>query len=463
MRKKVGIFGLGKTGIASYQTLSKTMDVICYDDSLTSRNDFASKYNSCAIVNITDKRWKRLHSIIMSPGISHKHKIFHIANNSCVPIVSDIDAFFELVKASGRISQPPCFVSITGTNGKSTTTKLIANILQTNYYDNAAGGNLGLPTLSMPCDKSYYILELSSFQLDLIKIFKTNIAILLNITPDHLDRYKDMNNYINSKKKIFTLFSDSKNSKVNISHGIISVDSDITRKMFTEVSKVNKIIPISTVTMQDQGIYVSETNIYDKIFNPITLELSHNKCLQGGHNRENIAASYAACRILGLTPKMIIKGLCSFQGIAHRMQYIGQHDGNFNNIIHFYNDSKATNVDAASKSIGALKNIYWILGGIAKENDLSRLYQYFGNIKSAYIFGQDKELLAKSLENRLQFKIHDNLEIAFFYALNDAMKDKSDMTNILLAPAASSLDQFKNFEERGELFMKLCNTIGVYK
>ena len=299
----------------------------------------------------------------------------------------------------------------------------------------------------MELSKSGYVLELSSFQLDLLKSFKAKIAVLLNITPDHLDRHQTMDLYIAAKKKIFERMDKD-------SFGIINVDNDISRKVFLELKNESRInlIPISTCKILDKGISILNSKIYDNISEKLIIDLPPNKYLQGIHNLENIAASYAACRTIDINPEQIITSINTFQGLPHRMHYIGIIKG-----INFYNDSKATNVQAASMSIGALDNIYWLAGGVAKEGGIEQLESLFNKIKKAYLFGQDKELFAKTLKNKVDFEICQNLEQAFNFAFIDAIKSTDKLKNILLAPACASYDQFKNFEQRGELFTKLCH------
>ncbi|WP_375330978.1 UDP-N-acetylmuramoyl-L-alanine--D-glutamate ligase [Candidatus Tisiphia endosymbiont of Oplodontha viridula] len=445
--KNIGIVGLGKTGIAAWKVLNKVAKVICYDQAKSSRDAFTKIYGSDSLVSLSDLQWQNLDKILLSPGIPLSHDIVTMANSYNIPITSDIDLLFEEV----RLREPEAanFIGITGTNGKSTTTALTSHILQSCGFDYQVGGNIGFPVLAMRLDSKGYVLELSSFQLDLLNSFKAKIVVLLNITQDHLDRHNNMQGYIAAKKKIFDRIDKD-------SFAIISVDHEITKNIFLELQKENRtnVVPISTYEILNKGISICNNIIYDNIFEPITINLHNNNYLQGIHNQENIAASYAVCRIIGAMPEQIIAAIGLFKGLPHRMQYVGTMQG-----ISFYNDSKATNGIAASKSISSLDNIYWLAGGIAKEGGITELEPWFYKIRKAYLFGQDKDIFASFLNGKVDYQICQDLTEAFNSAFKDAMEDMGGIKNILLAPACASYDQFKNFEERGELFIKLYNAI----
>ncbi|WP_375359366.1 UDP-N-acetylmuramoyl-L-alanine--D-glutamate ligase [Candidatus Tisiphia endosymbiont of Neophilaenus lineatus] len=452
--KKIGIVGLGKTGIAAWEVLNKVAKVICYDQAKSSRDAFTKIYGSDSLVSLSDLQWQNLDKILLSPGIPLSHDIVTMADSYNIPITSDIDLLFEEVRL--REAEAANFIGITGTNGKSTTTALTGHILQSCGFDYQVGGNIGFPVLAMRLDSKGYVLELSSFQLDLLNSFKAKIVVLLNITQDHLDRHNNMQGYIAAKKKIFDRMDKD-------SFTIISVDNEITKNISLELQKENRtnVVPISTYEILNKGVSICNNIIYDNIFEPITINFHNNNYLQGIHNQENIAASYAACRIIGARPEQIIAAIGLFKGLPHRMQYVGTIYSDHLSKINFYNDSKATNSIAASKSIAALDNIYWLAGGMAKEGGITNLEPWFNKIHKAYLFGQDKELFASSLKGKVDYQICQDLTEAFNFAFRDAMEE-GGIKNILLAPACASYDQFKNFEERGELFIKLYNIIATH-
>lgn len=446
--KKIGIFGLGKTGISSYLALNKiASEIICYDENINSRKNFLSTYSNSNLADLSDPRWQKLDKIILSPGISLSHEIVKLANSYNISITSDIELLFEEYPKAN-------FIAITGTNGKSTTVSLTSYILQSCGLDYPACGNIGTPVLSMDNEYPGYVLELSSFQLDLLQNFKAKIAVLLNITKDHIDRHGSMENYIFAKSKIFNRMDKD-------SFAIINVDNEINNDIFQKLVEKNttNLIAISTSKILERGISIVDNILYDNI-KKITLDLPNNKYLQGRHNKENIAASYAACRVIGIAPEEILASVSKFQGLPHRMQYIGNIIGDKGE-IGFYNDSKATNAEAASKSIEALDNIYWLAGGIAKEGGIIELEPLFHKIHKAYLFGEDKENFALTLKGKVDFQICFDLMESFNSALREAQKDTNNIKNILLAPACASFDQFKNFEERGELFIKLFNANNI--
>jgi UDP-N-acetylmuramoylalanine--D-glutamate ligase len=435
-KQKIGIFGLGKTGISVYEAMSSEAEIIVYDDVESSREMFAGLYGEKFLAPLFDVKWQNLDKIILSPGVSLEHEIVRLAKIYNIPIISDIDLLFEKSKGLN-------FIAVTGTNGKSTTTSLISYILSSNNHNYPAAGNIGVPVLQAQATPEGYVLELSSFQLDLVRIFTAKIAVLLNITPDHLDRYKNMEAYIAAKCKIFDRMSSG-------SYAIINVDDHHCREIFFKLKQNINLIPFSVTKILEKGISIISNRIYDSVFTNTNFALPFNKGLQGIHNYENIAAAYAAVSIFGLNSAQILESIKQFQGLPHRMQYIGSLKQ-----INFYNDSKATNSCAASKSIQALDNIYWLAGGVPKAGGIEDLNSLFSHIKKAYLFGQAKEIFAKTLENKVNFEIYENLEEAFEGAFKDAYKDTAEIKNILFAPATASYDQFKNFEERGELFIKL--------
>ncbi len=433
--QKIGIFGLSKTGISAYEYLKQDNQLVCYDDSAANRQEFVDKFGLSELKNIDNSIWTELDYIVLSPGVPlhfpAPHAIVKLAKKYNIPLTSDIDLLY---KARPKAK----YIAITGTNGKSTTTALIAHILGNDFI---ACGNIGVPALNLVKDVdshlrgndiegrrngSYlgYVVELSSYQLDLIDAFRPSIAVLLNITPDHIDRHGSFENYITAKKKIWHNMGEN-------DYLIICVDNEITRRIYEEIKGEAKfkIIPISS--------------------SAITPTLPHNPYLLGDHNRENMLAATAVAKIMGLSDEEISARIKTFIGLKHRMQFIR----NYQN-IDFYNDSKATNAESASKSLAALDNIYWLAGGVAKEGGIESLISLFPKIKKAYLFGQAKIEFAKTLDSKVDYVIMDDMEEALKLATTDALKDKAK-ANILLAPACASFDQFKNFEHRGDEFIKM--------
>tara|TARA_B110000503_G_scaffold17500_1_gene25449 strand:+ start:2612 stop:3922 length:1311 start_codon:yes stop_codon:yes gene_type:complete len=427
--KKIGIFGLGISGISSFNFLEKQENtIICWDDSETNRNKFKQKY----LFPLSDPVWQNLDKIIISPGIPNSHAIFLLALKYNILISSDIEVFLETNYDSE-------IIIITGTNGKSTVTSLIGHILTENKLDYHIGGNIGLPVLSLPQHAKGYILELSSFQLDLLHSINPTIAVLLNLTPDHLDRHKTYSAYCKAKEK--ALLGDGLK--------IIGTNSKDSKNLYDKMFKSSEknLIPINLPS----GICCNSTKLTDNFFDLQSYNLPELKNLVGQHNYENIASAFGVCRALGISGEDIIKHLSGFKGLPHRMQFIGKHKH-----ISFYNDSKATNVSSAIASLSVLDNIFWLAGGVFKEKNLLAIEKFLKNIKKVYLFGKSRVLFKEYLEGKIDYIIFETMEEAFNAAVNDAILEKKP-ANILLAPACASFDQFNNFEDRGNKFINFYN------
>lgn len=435
--KKFGIFGLSRTGIATYKALlSKCTKLICYDDSKENRDKFVKEFGAQNLISIEEKDWHDLDEIILSPGVPTSlpkpHKIANIAEEYNIQIISDIDLLF-------RNKNNAFYICITGTNGKSTTTSLIHHILKNAGQDFDIGGNIGKAVMDMDNDSKGFVLELSSYQIELTNQFKPDIGIMLNITPDHLDRHGTMENYKNIKTRLLA----------NSDKAIISIDDEIMKTIFENF--VNKALAISLEQNVEYGISILNNKIIDleaKLY-----DLPFNKSLQGIHNQQNIAASFAAAQLLRIKTNKILDAIKSFQGLPHRMEYLGKQ-----NNIEFYNDSKATNAESTSHALSSLENIIWIAGGVAKDGGIESLRQYSSNISKAYFFGEAKAEFEKQWNNITPVQKCNNLDEAFELSYKEAASN-AEPSVILLSPASASFDQYKNFEERGYHFKKLYDKI----
>jgi UDP-N-acetylmuramoylalanine--D-glutamate ligase len=466
--KKLGIVGLGVTGISCYKKLIDSAKIICFDDNKLNLENFIKIYGNENIKPIEDSSWNDLDFIILSPGIPinypKPHPIVTIAKQNNIEIISDIDLLY-LENPNKK------FIAITGTNGKSTITSLIHHITKNCGLNYALCGNIGIPALSLEDNYDGYIIELSSFQLEIIKYLKLDIAIISNISPDHLDRYKDLDSYVETKMRIFDICTGEKIMKINSlvpdkynNTDLISF-SRLNQPYEFEGSRTASLFNIGAawrspkicmdhLKMGNGMIYkISRTtksyNIELPENNIIILEdnLLQNKMLM-----ENYSYAYIVSKILGLNDEEILESAKSFKPLKHRMEFVGRYEN-----IDFYNDSKATNIDAGLQSISSLNDIFWLAGGISKNNQYDALTQYLKNIKKAYLFGQSKYEIADFLKDKLDFIICENMESAFNFALKDAILEKQ--ANILLAPLCSSFDQFKNFEDRGDQFIEMFNKI----
>lgn len=439
--KKIGIFGLARTGIASYRALRGICkQLIVWDDSEKNRASFKEEFGISALISIEEDVWKDLDEIVLSPGVPTKlpkpHRIAEIAKEYKIKLISDLDLLYR-AKGNKKL------IAVTGTNGKSTTSALIHYIVSQSGYKWDLGGNIGNAALNMDQNAVGYIIEASSFQLELSKEFKADIGVLLNITPDHLDRHGTMEEYIRVKKSLID------NAEVSV----IGMDSEATRKIYDEHKISMNLTPISVKEIFDNGVNIKDGVLYDNIGSNSTYNLVTNENLKGQHNLENIAASYAICRNLGLEPEFILKNIATFKGLPHRLQYLGNKMG-----IDFYNDSKATNMESVRRAVEGLSNIYLLAGGVRKEDGIDSLLDLKEHIEHAYFYGEAAQSFGKEAGDAIEHGIYNTLEESFNEALKNAAKDK-DRAVILLSPGCASFDQFKDFEDRGYRFIELYDKI----
>lgn len=452
-RKLVGVFGLGKTGKSTiYSLIGKDTDIIVWDDDENNRqawlNELKPEYIALGLdrllANLDDSRWRLMNVLILSPGIAtfypKPHKVVEIAREINCEITCDIELLY-------RTCMNAKYIGVTGTNGKSTTTSLIAHILKSVGLYVEMGGNIGLPVLYLQplTAQGIYVLELSSYQLELLQDTKFNIAVLLNITKDHLDRYMNMDHYIESKLRIFAHQKEYDIAIINVDNAITR---DIYNNLYSNPARLAKTIPISTEQKVAGGVSIIENTLYNDLNgNSDQYLLNDLQYLPGKHNKENIAASFAVAALHDIEVPIILEAIFSFKGLNHRLQFIA----NIGNIT-FINDSKATNAEAAEKALLSFENIYWIAGGVPKEGGIDILIPLFYKIRHAFLIGQAEDMFFNVLskQNVNTSKCH-TLENAFNLAVKLAQTENKEVV-ILLSPAAASLDQWHNFEERGDMF-----------
>ncbi len=444
--KKIGIFGLGKTGTGCLKALLNTnAQVTAWDNNkqrfLDLKNDISSdkKIYFSDVIDPIDV--KKLDFVIVSPGIPYKypnpHKIFTICQKHNIPIVTDIDLLFKACPKAN-------YIGITGTNGKSTTTSLTNHIIQSNNYKSALGGNIGIPALNLPNfnnNNEHYILELSSYQLDLMLNYKFNIAALLSITPDHLDRYESFEDYKSAKLRIF-------NNQKHNDFAIISLNNHINQDIYNQliIKRNQKIIPTSNQQLFKKGVSVIKDKLYDNYFENQAFNLDLPSSLIGVHNAENIAIAYTIAKVIKLNSKQIIRNFSTFIGLSHRMELFLKTEK-----LSFINDSKATNIASTKEALSSFKDIHWIAGGIFKERNLEGLNSSLKEVRHCYLIGQDYEKFIPLLKkNKIPYSICNNLKNSI-----QEIKNTVKSGTILLSPCCASFDQWKNFEERGNAFKNL--------
>tara|TARA_B100001123_G_scaffold234862_1_gene263455 strand:+ start:118 stop:1440 length:1323 start_codon:yes stop_codon:yes gene_type:complete len=420
--KKIAIYGMGLTGCSAAKVLKKLgAKVYCWDDNAKIRKklkkfDFSfSKFWSNK--NLIDK-------IVLSPGIDIKKcKINNFLKKNLNKIITDLDLFFDLNKNS-------MIISITGTNGKSTTCKIIEKILKTAKYNVKTVGNIGNPILSLRTAKkrSVFILEVSSYQLQYSKLFHSKHAAILNISPDHLERHKNIKNYIRIKSRIFFAQNSSDYSYINLKNKY--------SKSIMSIFKAKKL--------KSKLVSINESD-YDFLIKKI-----NNKYFQSRGNVENMIFAYKIAKNLKVSDKIIVEGLNKFKGLPHRQEIVFS-----DKKLLCINDSKATSFDACLQSLSNYNEIYWIVGGLPKYQDHFYLKNVKNKIVKAYIIGKRISFFRKQIKNGISFTISGNIQNAINNIYNDLKFSNNSRKTILLSPAAASFDQFKNFENRGDHFKNL--------
>ena len=433
------IYGLNKSGLSLINHLSKTSEsFIAWDDNEKRRQKISLTFKDIVFKHPEDLNLSKVKEAFITPGISLNDKKILRLRDKKINLYRDLEFYSKLLSNQEVIA-------ITGTNGKSTTTKLIGDVIKSNKLNCFVGGNIGRPLVdfkNINDDSNYHVIELSSFQLESAPSFYSHISILLNISHDHLDRYHTIDNYIHAKEKILN------NNKEN--YNIISTDDDYCRDIFCSSNHLNNI-PISTSKPIKKGVFFIDNKIYDQYFfdKKITTINKISQSLTGKFNSQNILAAYTVSQILGLDVKIFLEIIGSFIGLPHRLERIIN-----NNNLEVINNSKATNLDSTIKSISNYKNIYLIIGGRAKEKNFSSLINFKKNIIKCYIIGESSDFIYKQLNSSIDSKKSLHLADALKEIFIEVSSSKIKST-ILFSPGCSSFDQFENFEDRGNKFKEL--------
>jgi UDP-N-acetylmuramoylalanine--D-glutamate ligase len=445
----VAVFGLGKSGLSTVRALQEGgAKVIAWDDTEAKRKEAADA--GIALEDLATRDWSDIAALVLSPGVPLTHPEPHWsarrATAAGIEIIGDVELLGRTLKASGTGAK---LVAITGTNGKSTTTALIGHMVARCGGDAQVGGNIGKPVFELdpPRANSVYVIEVSSYQIDLAPGFAPNVAILLNITPDHIDRHGTIGNYAAVKARVFA-------NQTAEDTAIIGVDDSYSSDICTAVSaaRLQKVVPVSIGKTLGRGIYVLDGLLYDSTGTQTQKveDLRPLRTLAGAHNWQNAAAAYAAGRALGFPRDKILASFETFPGLAHRMEIVAEQYG-----VRYVNDSKATNADAASKALATYRDIYWILGGKSKEGGIETLTEYFPRVRHAYLIGASSDEFAHTLEGKVGYTRAQTLDRAVESAANDAEEAEGDLRVVLLSPACASFDQYPNFEVRGDAFRAL--------
>lgn len=412
--KRYAVLGLARSGQATVRALvASGAEVTAWDSNEAARRAI----EGAALADPVEIDLTGFAGAAVSPGVPvNRHPIADKARDAGVPLIGDIELF-----AQARAELPPHkVVGITGTNGKSTTTALIHHILETAGIPARLGGNIGLPILGqepLP-EGGVYVLELSSYQIDLTRSLDCDVAILLNITPDHLDRYDGFEGYAASKARLFEMQSKGHAA-------IIGIGDEASQAIAKQVSRSGRAEDLT------------------RIAPGLCMDQSRWPALQGPHNAQNALAAIAACEALGVGQDAIEAGLRGFPGLPHRMERVATRNG-----VLFVNDSKATNPTSTAPALAAFDRIHWILGGQAKTDDLDACRPGFGHVARAYTIGDATELFASLLEGEFPVEKSGTLDAAVKSAAAQARAGET----VLLSPACASFDQFRDYEDRGAQF-----------
>lgn len=449
--RTVAVFGLARTGLAAARALEAGgATVALWDEKPAARQ--AAEDAGFTLTDLSKADWSQFAALMLSPGVPLTHPAPHWtvekARDADVEILGDIELFARTVNAAPEHKRPK-IIAVTGTNGKSTTTALIGHICSQAGRDTRIGGNIGFGVLGLEDmhGGAVYVLELSSYQLDLTSSLKPDVAIILNVSPDHLDRHGGMEGYVAAKRRI--LANQGKGDTA-----VIGVDDPWGARICTEITAANRrtIVPVSASKAMGRGVYALDGLLYDATGERAVeaADLKRARSLPGRHNWQNAAAAYAAAKGIGIAADEAAEHLMTFPGLAHRMETVGTIGK-----VRFVNDSKATNADAARQAMSSYPKFYWIAGGQPKAGGIDSLGDLFGRVEKAYLIGEAASAFAQVLQGKAPAVESATMDAAVTQAFADAqahVQATGQEAIVLLSPACASFDQFTDFEARGEAF-----------
>lgn len=493
--KNIALFGLGISGMSAASALQAGgADLVVFDDN--EARCVAARDKGFTVSDLKDLDWGNIDALLLSPGVPLTHPEPHwsvkLANAANVPVIGDTELFFQEFLALNRRSElADKIIVLTGTNGKSTTTALTTHILNAAGETAVMGGNIGFGVLDMPEFGSrdeeggtIYVLELSSYQIDLTPSLQPTAAGLLNITPDHIDRHGTVENYAAVKGKIFdNLILDrlgfhehgqvgtgigSGADGLGLSGtGVISVDDQYCRSIAERLSSLDNMMFVGRadspmiLQVKSNGIELRDDgfSLYQDGGQVLDVDLNGITHLRGAHNAQNAAFAFALAKQVTVNVAGLVRGLRTFPGLSHRMRQVGLLSRLGRRLL-FVNDSKATNADASMQALRSYPEIYWIAGGRAKDGGIEGLKSHFSSIRKAFLIGEAAEDFGNTLRAaNIAYEICGDIETAVSRAVATGLEAGSGEAAVLLSPAAASFDQFPNFEVRGEAFCDVVRAI----
>ena len=446
--RRVALFGLGGSGLVTARALRDGgADVVAWDDSEASREK--ARREGLKVCDLHGEDWSRFACLVLAPGVPLTHPAPHwtveAAKAAGLEIVGDIELF---CRERAEIAPLAPFVAITGTNGKSTTTALVAHMLREAGLDVQMGGNIGTAILSLapPATDRVHVIEMSSFQIDLTPSLAPSIGVLMNISPDHLDRHGSLEAYAGIKARLV--------AQADVA--IVGIDDPMSRAIYDALKETGvHVYAVTGDMLPGDGYHFEGSDIFSTRGSATrrVASLEGIGSLRGAHNAQNAAVALAVGDALGIDPEATAAALARFPGLQHRMEQVGRIGETL-----FVNDSKATNADSAEKALASFERIYWILGGKPKEGGIASLRGHFPLVVKAYLVGEASEEFARTL-GEVPHLACGTLDRAVAAAAADAARDEGGERVVLLSPACASYDQYRNFEIRGDHFRSLVQAL----
>lgn len=450
--RDVGVFGLARSGLSAIASLkSGGARIYAWDEDEGPRVQASD--NGAMVAPFVSWPWERIEALILSPGIPlthpEPHAVVIAARGAGAEVIGDVELFAREIRPERTQPGRAPVIGVTGTNGKSTTTALIGHILTSCGFPAQVGGNIGKPALDLapPNGRTIYVLEISSYQIDLAPGFAPDVAVLTNISADHLERHGSFANYATVKARL--LEQTSTEGDV-----VIGVDDKSSAAIYSPLALARReqAIPVSVGKILGRGVFAVDGVLYDAWNGRASkvMDLARATHLPGSHNWQNAALAYAAVKPIVQDPRAIASAIASFPGLAHRIEEVARIGS-----VRFINDSKATNAEAAARALACFNDIFWIAGGRPKEGGIVSLLAYAPRIRKAYLIGEAAAEFARTLGAHVPFEDADTLDNAVAEAFADASRSGAPAPVVLLSPACASFDQFKDFEDRGERFRML--------